>query len=64
MTGLDHGTSDGKLRVIAVHCMRQDKSDVNALGHCDFIFQQNGSMTDASSLGSMSGATAELTKAG
>jgi len=43
--------------------MREDKGEVIAVNDCDFVFLQNGSMTDASSLGSMTTAPAQLTKA-
>jgi oleate hydratase len=43
--------------------MRQGTSEVIAVNDGDLVFLQNGSMTDASSLGSMSSAPAKLTKA-
>jgi oleate hydratase len=60
---LDHHTADGKFIVTAIHCLRQGKSEVVAVNDGDLVFLQNGSMTDASSLGSMSRAPAKLTKA-
>ena len=62
MTELDHKTEDGKFIVTGIHCLRQDKSEVIAVSNGDFVFLQNGSMTDASSLGSMTSAPAKLTK--
>ena len=63
MTDLDHKTEDGKFIVTGIQCLRQDKSEVIAVNDGDFVFLQNGSMTDASSLGSMTSAPAQLTKA-
>ena len=63
VTDLDHKTEDGKFIVTGIHCLRQDKSEVIAVNDGDFVFLQNGSMTDASSLGSMTSAPAKLTKA-
>jgi oleate hydratase len=63
VTGLNHLTEDGALRVTGIHCLRQGKSERIAVNHGDFVFLQNGSMTDASSLGSMTNAPEQLTKA-
>ncbi|MBC8001427.1 MAG: oleate hydratase [Opitutaceae bacterium] len=62
VTGLDHTTEDGKFIVTAIHCLRAGKSEVIAVSQGDLVFLQNGSMTDASSLGSMTSAPAKLTK--
>jgi oleate hydratase len=53
VTGFDH----------KIHCLRQDKSEVIAISEGDLVFMQNASMTDASSLGSMTSAPRKLTKA-
>ena len=63
VTDLDHKTENGKFIVTAIHCLRQDKSEVIAVNGGDLVFMQNGSMTDASSLGSMTCAPGKLTKA-
>ncbi len=63
VTDLDHKTEDGKLAVTGIHCLRAQKSEVIAVNDGDLVFVQNGSMTDASSLGSMTSAPAKLTKA-
>jgi oleate hydratase len=63
VTELDHKTEDGKFIVTGIHCLRQGKSEVIAVNDGDFVFMQNGSMTDASSLGSMTSAPTKLTKA-
>ena len=62
VTDLDHKTADGKFCVTGIHCLRQGRSEVLAVNDGDLVFMQNGSMTDASSLGSMAEAPAKLTK--
>jgi len=62
VTDLDHRTEDGRFVVTGIHCLRQGKDEVIALNDGDIIFMQNGSMTDASSLGSMTSAPLKLTK--
>jgi oleate hydratase len=62
VTDLDHRTEDGKFVVTAIRCLRQDKSEMIDVNDADLVFLQNGSMTDASSLGSMTSAPAKLTK--
>lgn len=61
-TDLEHETRDGKLNVTAIHCLRQGNPEVIVVNEGDVVFIQNGSMTDASSLGSMSSAPAKRTK--
>ncbi len=63
VTDLLHKTEDGTFIVTGIHCLRQDKSEVVAMNDSDLVFLQNGSMTDASSLGSMTSAPSKLTKA-
>ena len=63
VTDLDHQTTDGKFVVTGIHSLRQDKTAVIAVRDGDLVFLQNGSMTDASSLGSMTSAPRKLTKA-
>jgi len=63
VTDFDHKTDDGKFRVTGIHFLRQGKSEVIAVNDGDLVFMQNGSMTDASSLGSMKSAPPKLTKA-
>ena len=62
VTDLDHKTEDSKFIVTGIHCLRQDKREVIAVSEGDLVFMQNGSMTDASSLGSMTSAPRKLTK--
>jgi oleate hydratase len=63
VTDLDHKTEDGKFMVTAIHCLREGKSEAIAVNEGDLVFLQNASMTDASSVGSMTSAPAKLTKA-
>lgn len=63
VTDLDHKFEDGKFIVTAIQCMRENTSEVITVNDGDLVFFQNGSMTDASSLGSMTSAPPKLTKA-
>jgi oleate hydratase len=63
VTDVDHKTEDGRFIVTGIHCLRDGKGETIAVNDGDFVFLQNGSMTDASSLGSMTSAPAKLTKA-
>ena len=49
--------------VAAIKCVRQGVTETIAIAEGDLVFLQNASMTDASSLGSMSAAPAVRTKA-
>ncbi len=60
---LDHTVENGKFVVTALHCVTHGESETIAIRDGDFVFFQNGSMTDASSIGSMTAAPAHLTKA-
>ena len=62
VTDLDHKTEGGKFMVTRLHCQCHYDDKVIAVNDGDFVFLQNGSMTDASSLGSMTSAPAKLTK--
>ncbi len=63
VTELEHKTEDGKLVVTAIHCEGSGGSNTVAVAEGDLVFFQNASMTDASSVGSMTQAPAQLTKA-
>ncbi len=63
VTDLDYKTEDDTFIVTGIHCLRQGKYEVIAVNDGDLVFMQNGSMTDASSLGSMTSAPRKLTKA-
>ncbi|HXN46635.1 MAG TPA: oleate hydratase [Bryobacteraceae bacterium] len=62
VTDLDHKTAEDDFIVTGI-CMQADRSETIAVNEGDFVFVQNGSMTDASSLGSMVSAPRKLTKA-
>jgi len=63
VTDIDHDMEDGWFSVTGIRCLHQGKSEVLAVNEGDAVFLQNGSMTDASSLGSMASTPAKLTKA-
>jgi len=63
VTDLEHETIDGQFIVTGIRCLREGNNESIAVGGNDLVFMQNGSMTDASSLGSMTSAPAKLTKA-
>ncbi len=62
VTGLDHKLDDGKFTVTAIKCLRQNEREVIAVNAGDLVVLQNGSMTDSSSLGSMTESPEKLTK--
>ena len=62
VTDMDHKTVDGQFIVTALRCTRQGQSEMMTVDDGDLVFMQNGSMTDASSLGSMTSAPPALTK--
>jgi oleate hydratase len=62
VTDLDCATDDGKLVVTGIHCVGQDKREAIAVKSGDLVFLQNGSMTDASTFGSMTSSPGKLTK--
>jgi oleate hydratase len=63
VTDVDHKTEAGQFEVIALHCILQGQAEIKQLQAGDLVLVQNGSMTDASSLGSMRTAPAKLGKA-
>ena len=63
VTDLDYRIDDGKFTVTGIHRLQDGKSDLVAVGEGDLVFVQNASMTDASSLGSMTSAPDKRTKA-
>lgn len=62
ITDIDHALVDGKFVVTGLHSLRKGQAKVIIVRDNDLVFFQNGSMTDASSLGSMEHAPAKLTK--
>jgi oleate hydratase len=63
VTDFDYKTEDGRFIVTGIRCLRQGQGELIAVNDGDFVLLQNGSMTDASSLGSMTSAPQRLTKA-
>ena len=63
VTDLDHSDSDGTFAVTGIRTLRDGKAEVIAVGPTDLVILQNGSMTDASSLGSMTRAPDKKGKA-
>jgi oleate hydratase len=59
---LDTTIVGGHLVVTGIHCVKEGRTERIAVRDNDLVFFQNGSMTDASSLGSMTSAPAKLTK--
>ena len=59
---IGHTNEGGEFAATALHCRHKGVSEVIAVGASDLVFFQNGSMTDASSLGSMTAAPPRLTK--
>ena len=62
VTELEHKIESGKFMITGIHCLRHYDTEVIAVNDGDFVFLQNGSMTDASSLGSMANPPAKLAK--
>jgi oleate hydratase len=62
VTELANTSADGNFTVTGLHCQRDGKNNVIQVGANDLVFLQNGSITDASSLGSMTSAPKPLTK--
>ena len=63
VTDIAHKTEDEKFVVTSLQCVRAGESEAIAVSDGDLVFLQNASMTDASSLGSMTHAPAQRTKA-
>jgi oleate hydratase len=62
VTEIGHQSNGGSFVVTALHCLRESKIEQIEILDGDLVFLQNGSMTDASSLGSMTSAPAKHTK--
>ena len=63
VTDLDHTEGEGGFTVTGIHCRRPSGNEVLGVPDGELVFMQNASMTDASSLGSMTRAPVRLTKA-
>jgi oleate hydratase len=62
VTDIVHKTEAGRFEPIALHGTLNGQDETIQLEDGDLVFVQNGSMTDASSLGSMTAAPAKLKK--
>jgi oleate hydratase len=62
VSDFDLSTIDGKIAVTGIRYDHAGKAGIVKVAADDFVIFQNGSMTDASSLGSMTEAPARLTK--
>lgn len=62
VTDFELKTDQGKIVVTGIHHQRDGKTEIRAIADDDLVFFQNGSMTDASSFGSMTSAPPQLTK--
>ncbi|MFJ2990745.1 oleate hydratase [Collimonas sp. NPDC087041] len=62
VTDFDSTSTNGMFSVTGIHCRRDGKSEFIEVLNDDFVFFQNASMTDASSLGSMTTAPEKLSK--
>lgn len=63
VTNLRHQNENGQLVVTGIETLLDGKREIVDVYDGDLVFLQNGSMTDASSLGSMTHPPAKLTKA-
>lgn len=62
VTALDHIVRHDLLTVTGIHVLRDGQASRIDVGEGDLVFLQNGSMTDSSSLGSMTAAPPERSK--
>ena len=62
VTDFDLDITDGRAAVKAIRYLQGDRNETVPVGPEDLVFLQNGSMTDASSFGSMKAAPEPLTK--
>jgi oleate hydratase len=63
VTDLDHRTEGGQLTITGLQCLRDGQRETVVVADGDLVFLQNGSMTEASSLGSMTRAPKESGRA-
>lgn len=63
VTELAHESREGGLVITGIHCELRGRPRLLRVDDGDLVFLQNGSMTDASSVGSMTRAPAHLTQA-
>ena len=62
VTKIEHETVDGKLDVTGIRCVRDGENQLFPIQKGDVVFLVNGSMTDASTVGTMDTPPAKLTK--
>ena len=62
VTDIDHSIEHGQFVVTAIHALHAAQEQTTVVNTGDLVFFQNGSMTDASSLGSMTAAPRTVTK--
>ena len=62
VTDINHAMKDGKFVVTDLSCLHNKQPETWAINEGDLVFFQNGSMTDASSLGSMTSAPEKRNK--
>jgi oleate hydratase len=62
VSDFDHVYRDGRFILTALHCRQGAETHGIEIAESDLVFIQNGSMTDSSSLGSMSAAPRQLAK--
>lgn len=62
VTALDHKDEGGKFVVTQIQSLQNGKTVKTPIEACDFVFLQNGSMTDSSSIGSMTEAPVQRGK--
>jgi oleate hydratase len=63
VTDVDQNYDCGCFEIVGLHCAVKGQAETVLAVKGELVFLQNGSMTDASSLGSMTAAPAKLTKA-
>lgn len=62
VTDFDLAADGGKVAVSGIHCRKSGRDEAITVARSDLVIFQNGSMTDASSFGSMTSAPRRLTK--
>ncbi len=62
VTNLEHQTVDGWFTISAIHWLHEGAGEIITVNDGDLVFLQNGSMTDSSSLGSMTDAPPRLSR--
>lgn len=63
VTRIEHSDINEKFKVTSIQCVHNGEQKIIPIDDATLVFLQNGSMTDASSLGSMTAPPPKLTKA-